>query len=145
MSTMEIDEILKTLPHRFPMLLVDRILEMDLEEKRVVGIKNLTFNEPFFQGHFPGRPVMPGVLQLEAMAQVGGVMINSMLDSSGAISYFTGINQAKFKRIVIPGDQLRMEVSVKRMKMGVAVLHGCATVDGQVAVEADMSFFMARD
>ena len=145
MSVMESVEILEHLPHRYPMVLVDRILELDVEAKTVVGMKSVSFNEPFFQGHFPGRPVMPGVLQLEAMAQTGGVLINVMINRPGAIAYFTGVNKAKFKRIVKPGDQLRMELGVTRMKMGTAILHGIATVDGKLVCVADMSFFMERE
>ncbi len=99
MVELNINEILKTLPHRYPMLLVDRIIECD-DEKRIVGIKNLTFNEPFFQGHFPENPVMPGVIQLEAMAQVAGILLNRLSKREGQIAYFTSVDKARFRRMI---------------------------------------------
>ena len=109
-TRMEVEDILEILPHRYPFMLVDRIIEHLPEENRIVGLKNLTFNETFFQGHFPGNPVMPGVLQLEAMAQVAGVMLNLRAGNKGKIAYFMSINNAKFRRMVKPGDQLRIEI-----------------------------------
>lgn len=140
MAVMELEDILEILPHRYPMLLVDRVIECDFE-KRIVGIKNLTFNEIFFQGHFPGHPVMPGVLQIEAMAQVGGILINKIAAAEKAVAYFMAIDNAKFRQMIRPGDQMRMELEVVKMKKTVCVMHGKAFVDGKLAVEADMTFF----
>lgn len=118
---MEIDHagILEVLPHRYPFLLVDRILECD-GEKRIVGLKNITFNEPYFQGHFPGEPIMPGVLQLEAMAQVGGILMNKVTGKEGAIAYFMAVDKVKFRRLIRPGDQLRIEIDVIKARSKVA-------------------------
>ena len=143
-AVLELPEILKILPHRYPMLLVDRIIEMDLP-KRIVGIKNLTFNEPFFQGHFPGNPVMPGVLQLEAMAQVGGVLMNQILKREGDIAYFLSVDNAKFRRRLVPGDCMRMEVDVVRVRMGMARVHGRVLCEGEMASEADLMFGFAKE
>ncbi|MBN1268782.1 MAG: 3-hydroxyacyl-ACP dehydratase FabZ [Kiritimatiellae bacterium] len=141
MAVMDINEILQILPHRYPMLLVDRVIECDFKA-RIVAIKNLSINEPFFQGHFPGDPVMPGVLQVEAMAQTAGVLINKTLGGSGRISYFTGIERARFRRIVKPGDQLRFEVEILKIRLGTAKVHGRALVGDELASEADMTFRM---
>ena len=137
MAVMETEDILKILPHRF--LLVDRIIECDQKEK-IVGIKNLTFNEIFFQGHFPGHPIMPGVLQLEAMAQVAGVLLSTTLKQEGQVAYFLSIDNAKFRKLLRPGDQLRIEVQFLKLKMGMAKVHGKVLVDGELASEADMMF-----
>lgn len=139
MPRLENEEILKILPHRYPMQLVDRILECD-DKEWVVGIKNLSANEPFFQGHFPGHPVMPGVLQLESMAQVGGVLLSRVLKQEGRIAYFIAIDNARFRRIVQPGDQMRIEVKFSKLRMGMAKVHGTCTVDGEMASEADLMF-----
>jgi UDP-3-O-[3-hydroxymyristoyl] N-acetylglucosamine deacetylase/3-hydroxyacyl-[acyl-carrier-protein] dehydratase len=138
-----IDEIMKVLPHRYPFLLVDRILEQD--GKRAVGIKNVTINEPFFQGHFPGHPVMPGVLIIEAMAQVGGfVLLGHVKDREAKVVYFTSLDNVKWRRPVRPGDQLRFEVELTQIRGVAARLKGVALVDGTVVAEADMSA-MLRD
>ncbi len=137
MPTLDIEEIRKILPHRFPMLLVDRILE--LEPDRIVGIKNLTVNEPFFQGHFPDFPVMPGVLIVEAMAQVAGVLVlKGIEDRANKLVLLAGIDNAKFRRPVLPGDQLRIEMNVVKKKASVAKMRGVATVDGNVVAEVEV-------
>ncbi len=137
MATMDIQDILKSLPHRYPFLLVDRIIECD-DQKRIVGLKNVTMNEPFFQGHFPGMPVMPGVLQLEAMAQTGGVLINKIAGSSGRLPYFMSIDKAKFRRVIRPGDQMRIEIEFTTIKTRLAKFQGRVLVDGELASEAEM-------
>jgi len=135
-----IQEIMDTIPHRYPFLLVDRILEMEMG-KRVVGIKNVTMNEPFFQGHFPGQPIMPGVLILEAMAQVAGVMALKAVPPDqvkNKVIYFMTIDKVKFRKPVVPGDQIRFEVEVLRMRSTVVNFKGTAIVDGVVTTEAEM-------
>lgn len=139
-DVMEAEEILAILPHRYPFMLVDRIVEISEDRERIVGFKNLTFNELFFQGHFPGNPVMPGVLQLEAMAQVAGVMLNLREGNQGRIAYFMSINNAKFRRMVKPGDQLRMEIEAVRLRSRIAVVKGLAYVDDELASEAELTF-----
>lgn len=138
---MDIKEIQKVLPHRYPFLLVDRIIEIELE-KRIVGIKNVSINEPFFQGHFPGYPVMPGVLIIEAMAQVGGVLAikstEGKMDISDKLVYFVGIDKAKFRRPVFPGDQLRFELEVIQSKVPYWKLKGIVLVDGKKVCEAEL-------
>lgn len=138
-TVLDIEEVMKILPHRYPMLLVDRVIETDFETK-IVGIKNLTINELFFQGHFPGHPVMPGVLQLEAMAQVAGILLNRKLQNPGKIAYFLAIDNAKFRRILQPGDQMRIEVEFLKLRLGMARVHGRVLVDGELACEADLMF-----
>ncbi|HPP67144.1 MAG TPA: 3-hydroxyacyl-ACP dehydratase FabZ, partial [bacterium] len=136
---LEIDDIQKIIPHRYPFLLVDRIIELE-EDKRVIGIKNVSVNEWFFQGHFPGRPVMPGVLIVEAIAQVAGVMMLSKKENQGKIAFFMSIEKAKFRRTVRPGDQLVIKVDVTRLKTRVGQIHGKAFVDDKVACEASLMF-----
>ena len=137
MSILDINEIRRILPHRYPMLLVDRIVEMT--EDRVVGIKCVTGNEPFFQGHFPDFPVMPGVLIVEAMAQAAGVMVLTQIaDREKKLVLLVSIENAKFRRPVVPGDTLRMEMSIVRRKASIAKLAGRATVDGNVVAEAEV-------
>jgi beta-hydroxyacyl-ACP dehydratase FabZ len=137
MPSLDIQAIREILPHRYPMLLVDRIDE--LEEERVVGIKNVTVNEPFFAGHFPDFPVMPGVLIIEAMAQVAGVLVlSSIPDRHSKLVLLVSIEQAKFRKPVRPGDQLRIEMKVLRRKASVAKMNGTATVDGAVVAEAEV-------
>jgi len=137
MPLLDIQEIRDILPHRYPMLLVDSILE--LEEERIVGIKNVTVNEPFFVGHFPEFPVMPGVLVVEAMAQVAGVLVlKQVRDRKNKLVLLASIEQAKFRRPVRPGDQLRIEMKVTKRKASIAKMHGKATVDGVVVAEAEL-------
>ena len=135
----DIRRILEILPHRYPFLLVDQIIECDME-KHIVGIKNVTINEPFFQGHFPNRPIMPGVLQLEALAQVGGILLNKIHNKKGAIAYFISVDNARFRKMVLPGDQLRMEVNFVRSRMSMAKVHGTIHVGDELASEADLMF-----
>jgi 3-hydroxyacyl-[acyl-carrier-protein] dehydratase len=135
-----VEEIQKLLPHRYPFALVDRIIEY-VPGKRAVGIKNVTINEPHFQGHFPGRPIMPGVLIVEAMAQVGGVVMTQITEMEGGLFMFAGIDKVRFRRPVVPGDQLIMTVEllwVKQRRFG--KMQGRAEVEGQVAAEGEMMF-----
>ncbi len=133
-------EYLKTiLPHRFPMLLVDRILEMD-PGKRAVGLKNITINEDYFNGHFPQKAVMPGVLLLEAMAQVGAVMLLALPEQKGKLTFFTAIDNVKFRKVVVPGDTLISEVTVLRFRGRNGKVSCVGKVDGDVVVEAEMMF-----
>lgn len=137
--TFDIQEILEFLPHRYPFLLIDRIVEFE-PAKRLVAIKNVTINEPFFQGHFPGYPIMPGVLVVEAMAQAGGViMMHELADRQSKLVVFTGIERAKFRRPVTPGDQLRIEVDVLSFRTRAGKIQGRATVDGKLACEATLT------
>ena len=139
-----IDEIMKALPHRYPFLLVDRILEME-EKNRIVGLKNVTINEPFFQGHFPGHPIMPGVLIIEAMAQVGGILLMGQIEGyESKVVYFMSLDNVKFRRPVKPGDQLRFELDMIQIRGMVCKMRGVAKVDGEVVCEADMAA-MVRD
>lgn len=139
MSLYDTKEIMTILPHRFPMLLVDQVVESDGKE-RIVGIKNITYNEPFLQGHFPGDPIMPGVLQLEAMAQVAGILMSELFGSKGRIAYFLAVDNARFRRVVRPGDQLRIEVNFIRARMGMSRVHGKTFVGDELASEADLMF-----
>jgi 3-hydroxyacyl-[acyl-carrier-protein] dehydratase len=133
---MEIGDIFKILPHRYPFLLIDRVVEL-VRMKSIVALKNVTITEPFFQGHFPGRPIMPGVLIVEAIAQAGGLLLLTEIPNRDEmLMVFTGIEKARFRRPVVPGDQLRIEVVVKAWRMTAARLEGKAYVDGKVAAEA---------
>ena len=146
MTTMDIHKVLDLLPHRYPFLLIDRVLEYE-PNKRLLAIKNVTFNEPYFNGHFPIRPVMPGVLIIEAMAQATGLLAmesNSQVKGDSTLYYFVGIDKARFKRPVEPGDQLRLEVFLKGTKRGIWMFSGTADVDGQGVATADI-MCTARD
>ena len=136
-------EIQEVLPHRYPFLFVDRVLE--LEERRIVGIKNVTMNEPFFQGHFPGHPIMPGVLIVEAMAQVGGMLLmGTVEDPDSKVVYFMSLDNVKFRKPVRPGDQLRFELEMMQVRGKICRMKGVAKVDGEVVCEAEMAA-MVRD
>ena len=146
MNTMDIHQILKKLPHRYPILLVDRVLEMELD-KRIKALKNVSINEPYFVGHFPHRPVMPGVLILEAMAQASALLsFASMGEDVGddTVVYFAGIDGVRFKRPVEPGDQLILESNILRVKAGVYKYHARASVDGETATEAELMCTMRK-
>jgi 3-hydroxyacyl-[acyl-carrier-protein] dehydratase len=142
MTILDINEIQAILPHRYPFLLVDRIVEMDAE--RIVGIKNVTLNEPFFTGHFPEFPVMPGVLIVEAMAQAAGVLVlRSIPDRDKKLVFLAAIQNARFRKPVVPGDQLRMEMTIVKRKANVAKIAGKATVDGQLVAEIEVMCSLA--
>jgi len=137
--TIAIQEIMDLLPHRYPFLLIDRVVEFE-PKVRLAAIKNVTINEPFFQGHFPGAPIMPGVLVIEAMAQAGAVlMMSEFEDRQSKLAVFTGIEKAKFRRQIIPGDQLRLEVTVLNFKTRVGRMEAKAFVDGKLACEATLT------
>ena len=138
---LDINEIKKILPHRYPFLLVDRIEEMEPGVK-AVGYKNVTVNEPFFQGHFPEYPVMPGVLLIEALAQVGAVAILSLEENRGKLAFFGGIKNAKFRKQVVPGDVVRLETEIIKCKGPMGVGKAIATVDGKMAAAAEISFMI---
>ncbi|MGE5803198.1 MAG: bifunctional UDP-3-O-[3-hydroxymyristoyl] N-acetylglucosamine deacetylase/3-hydroxyacyl-ACP dehydratase [Gemmatimonadota bacterium] len=140
MPAMDISKIMDYLPHRYPFLLVDRIIEVE-GQKRIVGIKNVTINEPFFQGHFPGHPIMPGVLIIEAMAQVGGMLLMSHFegqDSDNKVVYFMSLDNVKFRRPVVPGDQIRFELDMVQFRGKTCKMKGAGFVDGQIVAEAEM-------
>lgn len=138
-NVINIQEILSLLPHRYPFLLVDRVLSYE-KGKTLCAIKNVSFNEPFFQGHFPGRPVFPGVLILEAMAQATGILAFTSVGklAENQLYYFAAVNKARFKRPVLPGDQLVLNVEYIKERRGVALFKGIATVDGELVCEAEM-------
>jgi UDP-3-O-[3-hydroxymyristoyl] N-acetylglucosamine deacetylase/3-hydroxyacyl-[acyl-carrier-protein] dehydratase len=143
-NVLGIEEIMKVIPHRYPFLLVDRILEIEAG-KRIVGLKNVTINEPFFQGHFPGHPIMPGVLIIEAMAQVGGMLLmGSVDDPESKVVYFMSLDNVKWRRPVKPGDQIRFELEVLQIRGRICRMNGLAKVDGELVAEAEMAA-MVRD
>ncbi|WP_213818635.1 3-hydroxyacyl-ACP dehydratase FabZ [Garciella nitratireducens] len=141
---LENKEIQKMIPHRYPFLLVDRIIEIE-EGKKAVGIKNVTANEPFFQGHFPENPIMPGVLMVEALAQVGAVCVLSQQEYQGKLAVFAGVDKLRFKKQVIPGDQLRMEVELISIKRGIGKAKAVATVENQIAVKGEIMFAIVEN
>ena len=141
---LEAADIMRIIPHRFPFLLVDRIVELE-PGRRVVGIKGVTANEPQFTGHFPGRPIMPGVLMVEALAQTAAVAVMTLDEYRGKLGLFAGIDDCRFRRMVVPGDSLRLEVTVEKLRGMFGRVRGVATVDGEVAVEATLSIIIPRD
>lgn len=139
-TTFAIEEIRELLPHRYPFALVDRIIDY-VPAKKAVGLKNVTINEPFFQGHIPAKPLMPGVLQMEAMAQVGGIILTLLPGMKGKFFVYAGIDKVRFRRPVVPGDQLIMTVELLSFRMNrIAKMQGKGTVDGQLVVEGEMLF-----
>ena len=144
MAYVDVRSIMEILPHRYPMLLIDRITELD-PQKRAVGYKNVTMNEPFFTGHFPNNPVMPGVLIIEAMAQLGGSAVLEPNSQITTVPYLAGVDKAKFRRPVIPGDKLVMKVDVLYIRMNIGKLHAEARVDDQLACSAELAFSMVSD
>lgn len=142
MSELRSVQIQQIIPHRYPFLLVDRIVELE-EGKRAVGIKAVSVDEPFFAGHFPGFPVMPGVLIAEALAQVGAVAVLRSMPQTDRIPFLAGLDDFRFRRQVIPGDLLRLEVTLERLRPSAGRGHGIATVDGEVAAEGDLMFVLA--
>ena len=139
-KVIDINEITKHIPHRYPFLLVDRVIDYE-EEKWIKAVKNVTINEPFFQGHFPGQPIMPGVLMIEALAQTGGILALLNGKNKDKIAFFMTINNVKFRKPVTPGDQLLLHVTVsKRVRQNIVQVHGEASVDGGVVCEADLMF-----
>lgn len=144
MAYVDIRSIMEILPHRYPMLLIDRITELE-HLKRAVGFKNVTFNEPFFPGHFPNNPVMPGVIIIEAMAQLGGTVILEPNSSATTVPYLAGVDKFKFRRPVIPGDTLRMEVNLLWTKMNYGRLSAETRVDGQLVCSGELTFSVVTD
>jgi 3-hydroxyacyl-[acyl-carrier-protein] dehydratase len=140
----EAAEIMQVIPHRYPFLLIDRVLELE-QGRRVVAVKNVTANEPQFTGHFPERPIMPGVLMVEAMAQAGAVAVLSLPENRGKLALFAGIDECRFRRTVVPGDTLRIEVVVDKLARLFGRARATATVGDEVAVEAVLSFVIPRD
>lgn len=138
---MNIQEIMETIPHRYPFLLIDRVLEV-IEGQKIVAVKNVTINEPFFQGHFPQEPVMPGVLIIEALAQAGAVAILSLPEFKGKTAYFGAVDKAKFRKKVVPGDVLQLEVEIVKLKKNAGIGKGTAFVDGKKAAEAELTFMI---
>ena len=141
---MNIEKIWEVIPHRYPFLLVDRVTEINEEEFSIKGYKNITINEPVFQGHFPSRPVFPGVLIIEAMAQLGAVLVLRRFPAEKRLAFFAGIDKARFKRAVVPGDRMDLEVKVVRDRNIFVVIEGKAYVEGQLAAQATMSSALAK-
>jgi 3-hydroxyacyl-[acyl-carrier-protein] dehydratase len=144
MLPLEAADIMRILPHRYPFLLVDRVVELE-PGTRVVGLKQVTANEPHFTGHFPGRPIMPGVLMVEALAQAAGIAVMTLDEYRGKLGLFAGIDDCRFKRMVVPGDTLRLEVTVEKLRGMFGRVRGVASVDGEIAVEATLSIIIPRD
>jgi 3-hydroxyacyl-[acyl-carrier-protein] dehydratase len=141
---LEAADIMRILPHRYPFLLVDRVVELD-PGKRAIGLKQVTANEPHFTGHFPDRPIMPGVLMVEALAQTAGIAVMTLDEYRGKLGLFAGIDECRFKRMVVPGDTLRLEVTVEKLRGMFGRVRAVATVEGEVAAEATLSIIIPRD
>ena len=137
------EDILRILPHRHPFLMVDRIVECNGRD-RIVGLKCVAMNEPCFQGHFPGKPVFPGVLQLEAMAQTGGILMNTLTKGEGSVAFYLGVDNARFRRQIVPGDVMRIEIDLLQLRSSTARMAGKIFVDGKLACEAVMLFGRGR-
>ncbi|MCP4216898.1 MAG: 3-hydroxyacyl-ACP dehydratase FabZ [bacterium] len=142
-SVLNYDEIKEIIPHRYPFLMVDRVTEINGYES-IKGYKNITVNEPLFQGHFPDRPVFPGVMIMEALAQMGAILILRRFPAEKRMAYFTGIDKARFKRLVVPGDKLELEITISRDRGSFVIMEGKATVDGQMAASATLSSSIAK-
>lgn len=142
-TILDVAQIKEIIPHRYPFLLVDRIIELELG-KKAVGLKNVTINEPFFQGHFPEYPVMPGVLIVEALAQVGAIAVLGMEENKGKIGFLAGVDEFRFKEQVKPGDTLILEVELTRVRGSIGKGHGVATVNGKVVAEGDLMFALSQ-
>ena len=143
LGPMDIQAILRIAPHRYPFLMVDRVLWRTAT--RAEGYKNISYNEPCFTGHFPGRPVFPGVLQIEAIAQIGGMLVLSRPENLGKLAFFTAVDEVKFRRQVVPGDQLKLEAEITREKRSLCVVKGRASVEGQMSCEATVSFMVVEE
>jgi 3-hydroxyacyl-[acyl-carrier-protein] dehydratase len=142
-GALDIQGVLKIAPHRYPFLMVDRVLERSAT--KAVGIKNVTYNEPCFTGHFPGRPIFPGVLMLEALAQMGGLLVLGRPENMGKLALFTGADEVKWRRTVVPGDTVRLEVELLKERQGLCIVKGQATVEGAVACEATVKFMVTAE
>ena len=143
-TPLEAADIMRILPHRYPFLLVDRVVELE-PGKRAVGVKQVTANEPHFTGHFPERPIMPGVLMVEALAQTAGIAVYTLDEYRGKLGLFAGIDDCRFKRMVVPGDTLRLDVTVEKLRGMFGRVRAVASVDGETAVEATLSIIIPRD
>jgi len=141
---LDVEQIRRIIPHRYPFLLIDRVLTIE-DDRIITGYKNLTANEPFFQGHFPRKPIMPGVLILEAMAQLGAVYVLAKPENQGRIAFLMGVDKAKFRRPVVPGDRLDFKLTILKMRSTFGKVHGVATVNGDMAAEAEISFALSRN
>lgn len=141
LKSLNINQIKEVLPHRHPFLLIDKIIDFE-EDKSIIGIKNVSVNEEFFNGHFPDHPVMPGVLIIEALAQTGAVLVLMRPENKGKIAFFAGIDNVRFKRQVVPGDQLKLEIEVIKLKSSVGKCNARATVDGEVVCQGELMFMI---
>jgi 3-hydroxyacyl-[acyl-carrier-protein] dehydratase len=142
-GALDIQDVLRIAPHRYPFLMIDRVLSQS--PGKAVGIKNITYNEPCFTGHFPQRPIFPGVLILEALAQLGGLLVLGRAENMGKLALFTAADEVKFRRQVVPGDQLRLEAELLKEKRGLCIVKGVATVDGELAGEAIVKFMVTQE
>src|SRR5690606_1885036 len=142
-GALDIQGVLNVAPHRYPFLMIDRVLSQ--EGNKAIGIKNVTYNEPCFMGHFPGKPVFPGVLMLEALAQLGGLLVLGRPENMGKLAFFTGADEVSWRRMVVPGDQIRIEVELLKERRGLCVVKGVATVEGELACEATVKFMVTEE